>query len=233
MNCSFRLWADVDCGPALTPRPHGAGVVGPGRSAARRASTAVLAGGSVPGRHRGHGPGAHRPRTRQPAVSLLSTSPYGPTEQQLDGWGRQRDRLADGTTAREIQRDLLPLLLSDQTLAQRPDVVATRSLSWPTRPGRPTSMLSSRLQATRIDERPGLRDGDLSDPGHRGPGGPVVPCRPAPRDRLVGAGGPSCRSWSTPRTCHRWSGRTRWRPPPWISGSPHTSLTHYSVHSRT
>jgi len=86
-------------------------------------------------------------------LALLSTNPYGPTEQQLAGWRRERDRLAAGTTAREIQRDLLPLLLSVESLERRPDLVDT-TLTLTDEVDLDAQLA---LQATRIDERPGLR----------------------------------------------------------------------------
>jgi len=155
MNCSFRLWADVDCGPALTP-----GLTEPGLSAqVDRLLDELPPRFSLAGLSLGGIVAMALVRTAPERVSrlcLLSTSPYGPTEQQLDDWGRQRDRLAAGTTAREIQRDLLPLLLSGQTLAQRPDVVDT-VLIMADETGETDLDAQLALQTTRIDERPGLR----------------------------------------------------------------------------
>ena len=71
------------------------------------------------------------------------------------GWRRERDRLANGTTAREIQHDLLPLLLTTETLQSRQDLVDTTLTLADEAEVDLDAQLA--LQATRIDERPGLR----------------------------------------------------------------------------
>ena len=90
-------------------------------------------------------------------MSLLSTNPYGPTERQLAGWQRERRRLATGTTARQIQSDLLPVLLDVDTLQKRPEVVVT-ALAMADDVGEAELDAQLRLQQTRIDERAALRD---------------------------------------------------------------------------
>ena len=153
MNCSARLWSGLDLGPASTP-----GLTEPDlveqverlldELPPRFALAGLSLGGIV---------AMALVRTAPERVSrlcLLSTNPYGPTEQQLDGWRRERDRLASGTTAREIQRDLLPLLLTAESLRSRPDLVETTlTLADETETALDAQLA---LQATRIDERPGL-----------------------------------------------------------------------------
>jgi pimeloyl-ACP methyl ester carboxylesterase len=154
MNCSARLWAGLELGPAVTPALTEPDL---GEQVTRlldelppRFALAGLSLGGIVA--------MALVRTAPARVSrlcLLSTNPYGPTGQQLDGWRRERDRLASGTTAREIQRDLLPLLLSAESLASRPDLVdTTLTLADETEIDLDAQLA---LQATRVDERPGLR----------------------------------------------------------------------------
>lgn len=87
---------------------------------------------------------------------LMSTNPYPPTAVQRTAWTEQRRVLADGTTPLELQRALLPVLLSPAVRSARPDLV-TRTLAMADVLGAPTYDAQLRLQATRVDERPGLR----------------------------------------------------------------------------
>ncbi len=155
MNCSVRLWAGVDLGPALTPAltesDLSAQVDRLLDELPRRFDLVGLSLGAIVA--------MALVRTAPERVSrlgLLSTNPYGPTEPQLHAWRRERDRLAAGTTAREIQRDLLPLLLNDETRERRPALVDT-TLDMGDEVGETALDAQLALQATRIDERPGLR----------------------------------------------------------------------------
>jgi pimeloyl-ACP methyl ester carboxylesterase len=154
MNCSARLWSGVDLGPVWTPALTEPDLVAQvGRLLDELPPRFALAGLSLGGIV-----AMALVRTAPERVSrlcLLSTNPYGPTEQQLAGWRRERGRLASGTTAREIQRDLLPLLLTAESLASRPDLVDT-TLTLADETGIDLDAQLA-LQATRIDERPGLR----------------------------------------------------------------------------
>jgi pimeloyl-ACP methyl ester carboxylesterase len=85
---------------------------------------------------------------------LLSTNPYAPTPEQCADWSRQRSRLADGSTARELQTELLPVLLSPQARARTEVVQATLAMA--DEVGEQILDAQLRLQATRIDERPEL-----------------------------------------------------------------------------
>lgn len=90
-------------------------------------------------------------------LALLSTNPRPPTPQQVVGWQRERDRLAAGVSAREIQTELLPLLLSAETIERRLDLVDT-TLTMADEVGEAALDAQLALQATRVDERPGLRE---------------------------------------------------------------------------
>ncbi len=81
-------------------------------------------------------------------LCLMSTNPYGPTREQRAGWTEQRGTLA-ATSARGLQAHLLPLLV------QRPDL-EPRVLAMAEQVGEARYDAQLRLQATRLDERPGL-----------------------------------------------------------------------------
>ena len=155
MNCSARLWSGIDLGPALTPALTEPDLVQQvGRlldAAAVPDSLWQVCPWAASWRWRWFAP----PPSASARLCLLSTNPYGPTEQQLLGWRRERDRLANGTTAREIQHDLLPLLLTTETLQSRQDLVDTTLTLADEAEVDLDAQLA--LQATRIDERPGLR----------------------------------------------------------------------------
>lgn len=155
MNCSARLWSPLQLGAALTPdltEPTLTGQV-------ERLLDELPQRFTVLGLSLGAIVAMALTRTapeRVAGLGLLSTNPYPPTEEQLEGWRRQRYQLAEGTTARQIQHDLLPVLLSAETLARRPEVVET-TLAMADEIGEVTLDAQLALQATRIDERPGLQ----------------------------------------------------------------------------
>lgn len=86
---------------------------------------------------------------------LMSTNPYAPTPAQRAVWAEQRRALAGGVTTRELQRRLLPVLLSPTVITDRPDLVEL-TLSMADELGVETLDAQLRLQGTRVDERPGL-----------------------------------------------------------------------------
>ncbi|HYI58451.1 MAG TPA: hypothetical protein VEX66_09795, partial [Microlunatus sp.] len=97
MNCSARLWTDLHLGPALTPQltePTMSGQVDRllDELPERFDLVGLSLGGIVAMALTRTAP------ERVTGLCLLSTSPYGPTEQQLAGWQRERERLAGGTT---------------------------------------------------------------------------------------------------------------------------------------
>jgi pimeloyl-ACP methyl ester carboxylesterase len=93
---------------------------------------------------------------RVSSLILLSTNPHAPTGAQLDGWRMARDALRSGRTARELQQDWLPTLLSEPA-RRRPDLLEA-TLGMAETVGEEVLDAQLALQATRIDERPTLRD---------------------------------------------------------------------------
>ncbi len=151
MNCSARLWSQLDLEPAITPvlsAPTLAAQID--RLLDELPPTFALAGLSL-----GAIVAMALIRTapeRVERLALLSTNPYAPTSAQLDGWSGQRDRLAAGETARDLQRDILPLLVSPQSPPER----VAQTLAMADDVGTVALDAQLQLQSTRIDERPGL-----------------------------------------------------------------------------
>lgn len=89
-------------------------------------------------------------------LALMSTNPHAPTAVQYAGWHRLRARL-ESASAREVQASLVPTMLSPAVVAGRPDLVEL-TLAMADELGEAAYDRQLRLQATRVDERPGLRD---------------------------------------------------------------------------
>ena len=156
MGCSERLWADLALEQALTPRLTEPSLTDQvSRLLDELPSRFALVGLSL-----GAVVAMALTRTAPERVRrlvLLSTNPYAPTEQQLRDWRRTRARLAAGVSARRVQQELLPMLLTASTLRSRPAVVET-TLAMAADVGEAELDAQLRLQTTRVDERPGLRN---------------------------------------------------------------------------
>lgn len=84
-------------------------------------------------------------------LALLSTNARPPTEPQLAAWDATVAQLDTGASARDLQADLLPLLLSEATAEQ-----SAATLRMADQVGAAVLANQLRCQATRVDERPGL-----------------------------------------------------------------------------
>jgi pimeloyl-ACP methyl ester carboxylesterase len=155
MGCSARLWPGVR--ERLGPRPVVDGVLD--RPSVEGCVDALL--DALPARFALAGLSlggivamalVRRAPERVTRLALLSTNARAPVPEQRAAWTAQRAALAAGRTARDLQADLLPVLLHEQgpqlreqALAMADDVgerVLDRQLA---------------AQATRVDERPALR----------------------------------------------------------------------------
>jgi pimeloyl-ACP methyl ester carboxylesterase len=156
MSCSDRLWAGLTPEEALTPR-----LTEPSLTAqVDRLLDELPPRFTLVGLSLGAVIAMAVTRTAPERVAglvLMSTNPYAPTDQQLQAWRRERDRLSAGESARELQQDLLPVLLSPASLSGRPDLVET-TLAMADDVGEIALDAQLRLQASRVDERPGLRE---------------------------------------------------------------------------
>jgi len=155
MNCSARLWSLLDLGPAIRPTltvPSLEGQVDrlldelPPRFALAGLSLGAIVAMAL----------TRRAPERVSWLGLMSTSPYPPTQAQYAAWTAQRSALAGGKSARELQAELLPVLLSPQSVSDRADLVE-QTLRMADEVGAQALDAQLALQASRVDERDGLR----------------------------------------------------------------------------
>jgi len=156
MNCSARLWSLLDLGPAIRPI-----LTEPTLDAQvdrlldelpPRFALAGLSLGGVTAMAL-----VRRAPERVSWLGLLSTNPHQPTEVQYAGWAGHRAALARGKSARDIQADLLPVLLSPRVIDGRPDLVE-ETLRMAEDVGETALDAQLALQASRVDERNALRE---------------------------------------------------------------------------
>ncbi len=154
LNCSPALWSALDVGPATTPiltEPSLDGEVArlldelPPRFALAGLSLGGIVAMAL----------VRRAPERVTRLCLMSTTSRPPTSQQYAMWARQRAALAAGATARDLQREIKAALLSPYARATRPELVEV-ALAMADDIGTETLDAQLALQATRVDERPGL-----------------------------------------------------------------------------
>ncbi|HVK23809.1 MAG TPA: alpha/beta fold hydrolase [Actinokineospora sp.] len=86
-------------------------------------------------------------------LCLMSTSSRGPTAEQRAAWTAQRQALAGGATARDVQHELLPVLLAPRNRRAELDEWVLRMADDVGAAGLDGHLA---IQGTRIDERTGL-----------------------------------------------------------------------------
>jgi pimeloyl-ACP methyl ester carboxylesterase len=154
LNCSPRLWSRLDLGPVITPiltEPALEGQVDrlldelPSRFALAGLSLGGIVAMAL----------VRRAPERVVRLCLMSTSSRPPTTSQLAMWARQRAALAAGATARDLQREIKAALLSPHARATSPQLVEV-ALAMADDIGTATLDAQLALQASRVDERPGL-----------------------------------------------------------------------------
>ena len=89
-------------------------------------------------------------------LCLMSGNPSAPTDQQREGWGALREQLRAGKTTREIQQELMPVLLSKTAQADPAQVRNTLAMADDVGETRLDRQLQ--LQTTRVDFWPGLEE---------------------------------------------------------------------------
>lgn len=95
----------------------------------------------------------HAPE-RVSGLCLASTNPHAPTRAQRDGWAAHLAALDSGRSARDLQAELMPLLVRPEAASSLSDEV----LAMADEVGEERLSCQLRLQGTRIDERPGLTE---------------------------------------------------------------------------
>lgn len=153
MNCTADLWSGTELGDALAPpldQPDIDAQVDrllealPDRFVLVGLSLGAIVGMAL----------ALRAPQRLAGLCVMSTNAKAPTEAQLAGWRGWLDRLDAGVSPCELQRTILPALLSEDALS-RADVVE-RTLEMGEWTADATLRAQLQLQATRRDLRPGL-----------------------------------------------------------------------------
>lgn len=91
---------------------------------------------------------------RVTGLCLASTNPRAPTGDQRAGWAAQLRALDAGRSARDLQADLMSLLVRPAAVASLSDEV----LAMAEEVGEDQLSSQLRLQATRVDERRGLSE---------------------------------------------------------------------------
>lgn len=160
MNCSERLWVDVE--PRLRDQAPGVRIVH-GRldqPSVDACVQALLAG--LPERFALAGLSlggivamalVRQAPERVSRLCLMSTNPRPPRPDQQEAWERQRKELATGRTARDLQQDILPVLLGPAGRERGLDGVV---LEMADDVGATTLDRQLAAQSSRIDERPAL-----------------------------------------------------------------------------
>jgi len=157
MNCGPDLWEDVRstlvAGPdALAARLDRPGVDAQVDALLERLPQRFALGGLSLGAivamavHR-------RAPERVAGLFLVSTSARPPTDAQQAAWSAQLDEVRDGRSPRELQADLLPVLVGDGA----EPAVLDRAIQLADDVSRDELAAQLRLQQSRTDERPGLR----------------------------------------------------------------------------
>jgi pimeloyl-ACP methyl ester carboxylesterase len=154
MGCSAALWSRLELGvapliplleePSLDAEVERLLALLPDRFALAGLSLGAIVAMAV----------VRRAPQRVTRLCLMSTNPHGPTTAQRTAWAKQRATLASAG-ARLLQTALLPVLLAPRVVEQQPDLVQT-TLDMADEVGEARYDRQLRLQATRIDERPGL-----------------------------------------------------------------------------
>ena len=155
MNCTADLWAGCDVADAVTPQLTEDDL---GRQVERlldELPPVFAIGGLSLGAIVAMALALRAPE-RVAGLFVASANAKAPTEVQRASWRRWLARLDAGASPRDLQADILGVLLSPQAAADRPDLVArTLRMGAETPPDALAAQL--RLQATRVDLRGGLR----------------------------------------------------------------------------
>ena len=120
---------------------------------------------------------------RVSSLILLSTNPHAPTDAQQQSWRASRRYLHAGRTARDLQADWLPLLLSEPAQSNLDLVELTLAMADSVGNANLDAQLA--LQATRIDERPALRRIGFPTHNRRPPGRPCSVSKHTELNQLI------------------------------------------------
>jgi len=155
MNCTSDLWSGCGFGHALTPELAEDSIDAQvDRLLDELPPRFILCGlslGGIVGMAM-----ITRAPERIVGLCLVSTSAKAPTAAQGESWRRWIERIDGGASSRELQAEIIDVLLSPQLVQHRPDVVE-RVLAMGEITGAAALRSQLLMQTTRTDLRPGIR----------------------------------------------------------------------------
>lgn len=154
MNCTEDLWTGCGLDDALTPSLTENSMDAQVEHLLRRLPPVFVLGGLSLGAIVAMAIAVREP-SRVAGLCLASTNAKAPTTVQHASWRDWIERLDAGESARQLQATILDRLLSPE--ASRPDLIE-RTLAMGDATGTAALRAQLRMQATRSDLRPGLRD---------------------------------------------------------------------------
>lgn len=155
MNCTADLWSGCGLDHAITPGLSAVSIEEQVDRLLERLPERFVLGGLSLGAIVAMALAIRAPE-RVAGLILASTNAKGPTDAQRRGWSDWLARLDAGVTARELQRSILPGLLTSPSRTAHADLVE-RALAMGDATGEDTLRAQLVMQGTRVDLRPGLR----------------------------------------------------------------------------
>lgn len=155
MNCTADLWAGCGLDDALTPVLDEESIDAQVERLLDTLPPVFALGGLSLGAIVAMALIARAP-SRVAGLCLVSTNAKAPTDEQRRSWASWIDRLDSGESARSLQESIIDALLTPRIVADRPDLVA-RTAAMGESTGEEILRAQLRMQATRTDQRPGLR----------------------------------------------------------------------------
>lgn len=156
MNCTSDLWTGCGLDDALTPELDEQSIDAQVDRLLAELPRRFVLGGLSLGAIVSMALVARAPE-RVERMCLISTNAKAPTPEQQSSWRAWVDRLDAGESARSLQTDILPALLSPAATKDRPDLVE-RTLAMADATGTARLRSQLRMQSTRVDLRRALRD---------------------------------------------------------------------------
>jgi len=158
MNCTADLWTECGLDDALTPELAEESMDAQVERLLAELPPVFVLGGLSLGAIVAMTLAVRAPE-RLAGLVLVSTNAKAPTPAQQDGWRSWIARLDAGETPRTLQEEILPALLSPAATKSADLIERTLAMGDATGPAALRAQL--RMQSTRADLRPGLRNVDV------------------------------------------------------------------------
>lgn len=156
MNCTADLWTGCGLDDALTPTLDADDLDAQVEHLLRVLPPRFVIGGLSLGAIVAMAVAVRAPE-RVSGLGVVAANAKAPTPRQREGWAGWLVRLSRGESTVGLQAGILPVLLSQEAIATRPDLIErTLRMAEETPPARLAAQLG--LQATRVDLLPRLRE---------------------------------------------------------------------------